>query len=140
MYEPAPSPQHRHRHLKRKADADLAFPAASPKRFKAAATAEPEPNSINAIIHEHCRTRLFVEPIAWTHEHVRLLECTFTLVRLPRRQRSTTTEAADVTKAITAAQQDVLDDLASLGKPGMSAFQQRVLVDLMADLGIHRTS
>lgn len=39
--------------------------------------AKPEPGSINAILRKHCRTRLFVAPIIWTSEQLRLLECRF---------------------------------------------------------------
>ncbi|KAK4150291.1 hypothetical protein C8A00DRAFT_18142 [Chaetomidium leptoderma] len=37
----------------------------------------PEPGSINAILREHNRSRLFVHPIAWTMEQPRLLSCRF---------------------------------------------------------------
>lgn len=40
-------------------------------------TDTPEPASINAIIHEHCHTRLYVPPIAWTLSQLKLLDCQF---------------------------------------------------------------
>ena len=43
----------------------------------------PEPGSINAILREHCRARLYVRPVAWTVEQPRLLGCRFILRKLP---------------------------------------------------------
>jgi hypothetical protein len=37
----------------------------------------PEPSSINAILREHCRTRLYVNPILLTSIQLRLLTCEF---------------------------------------------------------------
>lgn len=39
----------------------------------------PEPLSINGILREHCRSRLFVRPLHWTSDHLRLLDCRFVL-------------------------------------------------------------
>jgi hypothetical protein len=44
----------------------------------------PEPASINAILREHCRTRLYVHPIAWTTDQPRLLGCQFVRKALPQ--------------------------------------------------------
>jgi hypothetical protein len=51
------------------------------------AVAKPEPGSINAILREHCRTRLFVAPIIWTSEQLRLLECRFDFRAVPHPPR-----------------------------------------------------
>jgi hypothetical protein len=44
----------------------------------------PEPASINAMLREHCRTRLYVHPIAWTTDQPRLLGCQFVRKALPQ--------------------------------------------------------
>ncbi|KAJ5626562.1 hypothetical protein N7528_003989 [Penicillium herquei] len=36
-----------------------------------------EPDSIHAILQDHCRTRLYVPPVAWTETQLQLLECQF---------------------------------------------------------------
>ncbi|KAH0493752.1 hypothetical protein TgHK011_000403 [Trichoderma gracile] len=35
------------------------------------------PLSINQLLRLHCRERLFVHPVEWTHRHLELLECSF---------------------------------------------------------------
>lgn len=57
----------------------------SPKRVKlpdqqpypAFATTKPEPSSINDLIRQHPRTRLYVKPSQWTPQHLELLQCHF---------------------------------------------------------------
>ncbi|KAF5000395.1 hypothetical protein FDECE_11215 [Fusarium decemcellulare] len=39
----------------------------------------PEPSSINNIIREHSRSRLYVSPLHWTSQHLQLLDCQFVL-------------------------------------------------------------
>ena len=56
------------------------FLLASASTFHAIA---PEPASINAILREHCRARLYVRPVAWTMEQPRLLGCRFVPKDLP---------------------------------------------------------
>lgn len=36
-----------------------------------------EDGSIHSILRDNARKRLYVDPIAWTSDHLRLLECTF---------------------------------------------------------------
>ncbi len=53
----------------------------------------PEPGSINAILREHCRARLYVRAIGWTMDQPRLLGCRFVRRKLrskPRRRKSCT--------------------------------------------------
>lgn len=80
---PAPAPR-----PKRKAETDPPSPPAQrrcPVRFKtpSAPCAQPtgrgpaEPTSIQNILQENCRSRLYVPPIAWTSDHLRFLECRF---------------------------------------------------------------
>ena len=38
----------------------------------------PEPSSVNAVLREHHRTRLYVRPLHWTQTHMQLLGCRFT--------------------------------------------------------------
>lgn len=61
--------------------ARLTPPCASRK----AALSPPQPNSINAIIREHCRHRLYVRPELWTLKQLKLLGCEFVLKELPPR-------------------------------------------------------
>lgn len=51
----------------------------------------PEPGSVNAIIRTHNRTRLYVKPIYWTADQLRLLGCQFFLSELQPEQRRDTT-------------------------------------------------
>lgn len=77
---------------KRKAESDL--PSPPPQRRcsiqfgspfapcgRPSATGPGEPTSIRNILQENCRARLYVPPIAWTSDHLRLLECQFLLVK-----------------------------------------------------------
>ncbi|KAI1157805.1 hypothetical protein F5B18DRAFT_139175 [Nemania serpens] len=47
---------------------------------------QPEPSSINSIIREHNRSRLYVRPLHWTSQHLQLLGCRFVLKKATRRQ------------------------------------------------------
>lgn len=40
-------------------------------------TTKPEPSSINDIIRQHSRSRLYVKPLHWTSHHLDLLQCRF---------------------------------------------------------------
>jgi hypothetical protein len=142
VLQPKLSPHPRHR--KRKADSDLLLSNTSPKRRQPPtiprpfSVTEPEPNSINAIMRKHCRTRLFVAPIGWTSQQLRLLECTFGPKRWP--QPSATPTAADTTNADSASKQPISDRLiALLGGNSQPSFHQHMIIDLLAKLGIHRT-
>lgn len=44
----------------------------------------PEPGSINSIMREHSRTRLYVRPFLWTSQHLQLLECQFVFEKAPQ--------------------------------------------------------
>jgi hypothetical protein len=48
----------------------------------------PEPLSINSIIRQYCRSRLYVPPLHWTSDHLQLLDCRFALKRARRKGRS----------------------------------------------------
>ncbi|KAF7552771.1 hypothetical protein G7Z17_g4092 [Cylindrodendrum hubeiense] len=52
----------------------------------------PESGSINAILRAHCRTKLYVKPIYWTSDQLRLLGCQFSLNERPPKQRRDTAE------------------------------------------------
>lgn len=71
------------RHRQRDEDSGSRSDAPSKQHCSPTAFAKPELGSINAILREHCRTRLFVEPIIWTCEHLRLLECRFDFRGVP---------------------------------------------------------
>lgn len=48
---------------------------------------EPEAKSIYAIMRQHHGSRLYVLPVAWTTEHLRLLECKFLEKEVPQNER-----------------------------------------------------
>lgn len=48
----------------------------------------PEPLSINSIIRQYCRSRLYVPPLHWTSNHLQLLDCRFALKKTRRKGRS----------------------------------------------------
>jgi hypothetical protein len=48
----------------------------------------PEPLSINSVIRQYCRSRLYVPPLHWTSDHLQLLDCRFALKRAQRKGRS----------------------------------------------------
>jgi hypothetical protein len=37
----------------------------------------PQPFSLNDLLRQHCRDRLYVQPLHWTAQHLQLLECQF---------------------------------------------------------------
>lgn len=62
---------------KRKAEALLPSPPCQRLSRPPSITPPPEPLSINDIIRQHCRTRLYVPPWCWTDSHLHLLGCEF---------------------------------------------------------------
>ncbi|KND91536.1 hypothetical protein TOPH_03863 [Tolypocladium ophioglossoides CBS 100239] len=50
----------------------------------------PEAKSIHAIMRQHCRSRLYVHPLFWTAEHLKLLGCEFVSKKVPRNKRQKT--------------------------------------------------
>ncbi|KAH8808219.1 hypothetical protein F5884DRAFT_857761 [Xylogone sp. PMI_703] len=48
----------------------------------------PESSSINDILRQHCRTRLYVPAIGWTSDQLQLLDCRFSLKRMSPSKRS----------------------------------------------------
>ena len=55
----------------------------SPKRLKRSSRKElgpckPDPLSLNGILRQHSRARLYVMPLHWTSTHLQLLRCRFT--------------------------------------------------------------
>ncbi|KAL2753230.1 hypothetical protein ACRALDRAFT_1065430 [Sodiomyces alcalophilus JCM 7366] len=50
----------------------------SPPSVSPNSVESPEPLSINAVLREHHRTRLYVSPLKWTADHLQLLGCHFT--------------------------------------------------------------
>jgi hypothetical protein len=41
------------------------------------ASQPPEPFSLNGLLRQHCRDRLYVHPLHWTAQHLQLLNCRF---------------------------------------------------------------
>ncbi|KAK3297794.1 uncharacterized protein B0H64DRAFT_373099 [Chaetomium fimeti] len=61
----------------------------------------PEPGSIQAILRQYCRSQLYVHPILWTQEHLRLLECQFVRIEPPTRGQGRDGDGADAPKEST---------------------------------------
>lgn len=118
------------RHPKRKEYSDsLALEPLKKQHRGRVAVAEPESGSINAILREHCRTRLFVTPISWTSEQLRLLESRFNSQGVPPPPQK---------KADAAPQQAPLENIITLLQ-GYSclSFYEHVIEALLAEMGIH---
>lgn len=81
----------------------------------------PEPDSIQAIIRQHCRSKLYVRPILWTQEQLRLLGCEFVRIKPPAKGLNQDNDGADASKGSSGprwCQQErvrVLKRLSSLG-------------------------
>ncbi|PWY74843.1 hypothetical protein BO83DRAFT_443884 [Aspergillus eucalypticola CBS 122712] len=78
--------------LKRKATDDPQCPSVRPRgHFRPQPTIRwsIEPNSIESILRDNSRDRLYVPPVAWTLRHLRLLGCRFTLQTSKRKERPT---------------------------------------------------
>lgn len=107
-YEPASiSPTCAKSSLKRKAESDHHVRSSqidstrpprltSPTASLNVTNSPPEPNSINAIIREHCRRRLYVRPLLWTLEQLILLGCEFISKTMPPGGRCKRTESAEL--------------------------------------------
>jgi hypothetical protein len=52
-------------------------------RMAPQASQPPQPFSLNDLLRQHCRDRLYVQPLHWTAQHLQLLGCRFI-----RRQRT----------------------------------------------------
>ena len=52
----------------------------------------PQPLSLNDLLRQHCRDRLYVPPLRWTAQHVQLLKCRF-VPRPPTPQPASSTQA-----------------------------------------------
>jgi len=91
---------------KRKANDALPGPQLSRRRCSSALTSEsstisssatiqsPEPLSINYLIREQSRSRLYVSPLRWTSQHLQLLDCRF-LPEEPEPKRRPSSSNAD---------------------------------------------
>ena len=51
--------------------------------MSAHASQPPQPLSLNDLLRQHCRDRLYIQPLHWTAKHLQLLKCYFV-----RRQRA----------------------------------------------------
>ncbi|QKX61151.1 uncharacterized protein TRUGW13939_08298 [Talaromyces rugulosus] len=65
--------------FKQKAQHDIASPPAQRPHSSPTARRIVQPGSIQALLRDHCRVRLYVPPIAWTSKQLRLLNCQFVL-------------------------------------------------------------
>jgi hypothetical protein len=106
--------------------------------LKCVAALPPKPGSINDILRQHCRARLYVRPIAWTHDQLRLLGCQFAAEKLrPRRREGGAGSAQKQTTTTTTQQQppkrqqDRVHLVSPLQHPGMPLFQQSAVRSLL---------
>ena len=60
-------------------------------RMVSQASQPPQPFSLNDLLRRHCRDRLYVPPLRWTAQHLRLLKCRF--VPRPRTRPASSTQA-----------------------------------------------
>jgi len=108
----------------------------------------PEPNSIYDILRRNCRSRLYVPPIIWTSEHVRLLNCEFTEKPRPGNKRdmsdSTThslrlspTQCNTVTSATVCGERQLLLSADQLFKSCSMELKKLVVRELLVTCG-HR--
>ncbi|KAF5018789.1 hypothetical protein F66182_9207 [Fusarium sp. NRRL 66182] len=80
---PQPQPPRRRRLVSSTAEFQIpAFLDLSPPRSVRA----PEPSSINSIIREHSRSRLYVSPLHWISQHLQLLDCQFVLKKTAKQK------------------------------------------------------
>ncbi|KAJ4328617.1 hypothetical protein N0V84_000976 [Fusarium piperis] len=77
---------------------DAALPEPQPQKLRSFSLTRPiqiqapQPSSINSILREHSRTRLYVKPLYWTSQHLQLLNCQFVLENGPRPDESSSLE------------------------------------------------
>lgn len=87
----------------------------------------PEPGSINAILRDHCRTRLYVCPIAWTMDQPRLLGFRFVPRKLSSKLQKrralggTTDEQKTTSGEVTGIQQERVREAGLLQKYGIES-------------------
>ncbi|KAH6632706.1 hypothetical protein F5144DRAFT_574973 [Chaetomium tenue] len=68
---------------------DLPTPSRSPAAFR---FPQPEPSSLNDVLRQNNRDRLFVRPSRWTLQHLELLGCRFLLRNIEPKSRTTETK------------------------------------------------
>lgn len=94
----------------------------------------PEPASINAILRDHCRTRLFVQPILWTSQHLRLLDCQFVSIKIPQGTSLWDMEGhRDPQRSL-----EIVQRLCDLLRPSMVRTQCSMVDELLAAYGLAR--
>ncbi|GAB1313423.1 hypothetical protein MFIFM68171_03633 [Madurella fahalii] len=110
------------------------------------AVARPEPNSVNHILREHCRTRLYIAPILWKESHLRLLQCHFVLTKLQWRPREPDATQHSSGSSPTMQQprskkrySRSIRAAKKIGTPGLEWLCESVLIDLLAPFSISRS-
>jgi len=89
----------------------------------------PQSSSLNDLIRQHCRDRLYVQPLHWTAQHLQLLGCRF--VCRPRPTSSTHVNKQDTDLAYAVGRligsSCIVDKSAGLGDLFMRISNDRVI-------------
>ena len=93
----------------------------------------PQPGSIQAIIREQCRSRLYVPPIAWTSNQPRLLGCRF-VFKQPQVRGQKQDDAGN--KNATQQPQERLVAATRLARPGMASWRKVAVGELLEAFNI----
>lgn len=109
--------------------------------------ARPEPNSINHILREQCRTRLYVAPIFWRENHMRLLQCNFVLKNLQLRPDEPGNNTQCPSESPPTMQQPnsqrrysrAIRAAKKIGRPGLESINESVITDLLKTFNISRS-
>ncbi|KAK3291878.1 uncharacterized protein B0H64DRAFT_408319 [Chaetomium fimeti] len=98
----------------------------------------PQPGSIQAIIREQCRSRLYVPPIVWTSKQPRLLGCRFAFKRMhTTRQGQRDAEKESATQQQTQQYQDRILAAAGLRGPAIASWWKLAIKDFLGACNIH---
>jgi hypothetical protein len=94
----------------------------------------PEASSINGILRQHARERLYVQPLHWTAQQLRLLKCVFIRQRHAACRTTGTQTTVDERKAQSVAK--VAEDLKSLCTPEFKAI---TIWDMLREHGFYKS-
>jgi hypothetical protein len=96
----------------------------------------PQPGSIQAIIREHCRSRLYVPPIAWTSKQPRLLGCRFVFKTLRARGQRQGSAEESPTQQQTQEYRDRTFAAAGLQGPAIASWWKVAVEDFLGAYNI----
>ncbi|KAH6623806.1 hypothetical protein F5144DRAFT_372150 [Chaetomium tenue] len=97
----------------------------------------PQPGSIQAILREQCRSRLYVSPIAWTSNQPRLLGCDFAIQMLGATgERHGGAEKESTTQQRTEKYQERIFAAANLQGPAIASWWKGAVEDFLGTYNI----